>query len=566
MPPCSMCRSTRSTSTWRPISISGACSDTTSRSAMGSATFATRSRSRARLRKKRFASARRRSTGNRPCATRSQTPGESRRTSSTSRGRTRRPQPMPAGEIYCLLTKGLIPYVEHAVGAEGVAALLRVAGRSREYLMAEYNSIPLPLADQFIRMVMELMGEPDEDSWARRFADDFMDWKPSREERSWMGAYTMSLGSPRALYAKRELMTERGWGTMERLVFKRRRAIFRVAPNPGVRVPRWLCTWLRVCYERFPTNWGLPRAIITEHKCAARGDDVCEWEIRWKNPPLGARFWVPTLAGVIAAALGVTLGAAEAWPWLTTAALAVLPALCGTTLGWALLQHRRSRHFQRLLEVQAHEILYSSRELEKKFSDLETKVEQLSLLSELSAAVNSTLDVEKIYDQALERLVHSMRCDRAYLFLVDHGRGLLRGHRVAGAKPGDPSFEGLGLPLDAPGSANARAAMPGLAVMINDVDAAGEGVHMPSARAHHVRALVSVPLRVKERVFGVLSVTAREPDRFAATDVELLSAVANHVALAVDRAESFQTIEELSRGLEDKVRVRTDQLRAAHDE
>ena len=42
--------------------------------------------------------------------------------------------------------------------------------------------------------------------------------------------------------------------------------------------------------------------------------------------------------------------------------------------------------------------------------------------------------------------------------------------------------------------------------------------------------------------------------------------MANHVALAVDRAESFQTIEELTRGLEDKVRVRTEQLRTAHEE
>jgi signal transduction histidine kinase len=46
----------------------------------------------------------------------------------------------------------------------------------------------------------------------------------------------------------------------------------------------------------------------------------------------------------------------------------------------------------------------------------------------------------------------------------------------------------------------------------------------------------------------------------------MVSAVANHVALAVDRAESFQTIEELSRGLEDKVRVRTEQLRTANEE
>src|SRR5262249_1499155 len=102
--------------------------------------------------------------------------------------------------------------------------------------------------------------------------------------------------------------------------------------------------------------------------------------------------------------------------------------------------------------------------------------------------------------------------------------------------------------------------------MVNDVDAAGEHVHLPTVRAYRVRALVAVPLRVKERVFGVLSITARESDRFTAADVELFSAVANHVALAVDRAESFQTIDELSRGLEDKVRVRTDQLRAANDE
>src|ERR687891_2788189 len=57
-----------------------------------------------------------------------------------------------------------------------------------------------------------------------------------------------------------------------------------------------------------------------------------------------------------------------------------------------------------------------------------------------------------------------------------------------------------------------------------------------------------------------------EAGNFSDADVELVAAVANHVALAVDRAESFRTIEELSRGLEDKVRVRTEQLRTANEE
>src|SRR3990170_6882066 len=105
-------------------------------------------------------------------------------------------------EINCIFTKGLIPFVEREVGPEGVAALLRTAGRPREYLMAEYNWLPFAVADQLVRQCMEMMGEIDEDRWARRFGDDFMDWKPSREERGWAGAYTMSLGSPRAIYAK----------------------------------------------------------------------------------------------------------------------------------------------------------------------------------------------------------------------------------------------------------------------------------------------------------------------------------------------------------------------------
>src|SRR5262249_25021528 len=257
------------------------------------------------------------------------------------------------------------------------------------------------------------------------------------------------------------------------------------------------------------------------------------WEIRWKNLPLGAGFWAPTIAGVVASSAAIVLGVAEGWPWPTTAALALLPALCGSTAGYALLQRHRSVHLRRLLEVQAEELVYSSGQLEMKFRDLETKVEQLSLLSELSAAVNSTLDVDKIYDQALERLVDSMRYDRAYLFLVHHGRRPLRGHRAAGAKPDDPPFEGLELPLDATVSASARAAIIGAPVMVNDVDAAGEHVHLPTARAYRVRALVAVPLRVKGRVFGVLSITARESDAFSAAHVDLFSALPHPLPLAL---------------------------------
>jgi len=95
------------------------------------------------------------------------------------------------GEINCIFTKGLIPFVEKEGGPEGVAALCRAAGRSRDYLMADHNWLPLSVANELVRVAMELVGEMDIERWARRFADDMMEWKPSREYRHYLGIFSI---------------------------------------------------------------------------------------------------------------------------------------------------------------------------------------------------------------------------------------------------------------------------------------------------------------------------------------------------------------------------------------
>jgi signal transduction histidine kinase len=473
------------------------------------------------------------------------------------------------GEINCLFTKGLIPFVEKEVGPEGVAALCRAAGRPREYLMADHNWLPLALANELVRVAMELTGDTDEDRWARRFADDMMDWKPSREYRHYLGTYSMGTGDPRELYAR--------YATMEAAVARfcrsdetrlgRNRMAFRRTSVDGHTIPRWYCVWENVKWERYPTNWGLPRAVVTERQCAAHGAASCLVEVSWKNPALGRRFWGPTLGGAAGSAvLSVVVAASEPLSWAAEAAVATLPVLLGAAAGYGLVQRSRWQHTKRMLDLQSEEILYSNNELEKKFRDLETTIEQLSLLSELSAAVNATLDVEKIYEQALERLVHQMGYQSAYLFLVDRTRQVVKGHRMAGRASAPTRFTDVEFRLDDVHCGASRVASTGLPLVIDDVETAAAVVDMPTARSLGVRSAVMVPLRVKDVVFGVLNVTSSEPGRVGEADLELLSAVANHVALALDRAESFQTIEELSRSLEDKVRVRTDQLRTAHEE
>jgi two-component system NtrC family sensor kinase len=469
-----------------------------------------------------------------------------------------------AVEVNCVFTKVLIPWVEREVGPDAVAAILTAAGRSREYLMAEYNAIPLDLADALVRLAMRWMNEPDEDRWARRFAEFLMEWKPSRAERAWGGAYTKSFGSPRAIYSGHSPAAFVSFARLEVVRLGRTRGTLRLLPEPGARLPRWACTYPRVCNELYPLNWGLPPARIVEHACAARGDAECVWEIHWKNPWWGRRFWLPAGAGAGASAmLGLALATGTALPG-AAAAVAATPAVVGLALGYGLLQAHRRREAQGNRDLVADELVHSSGQLVGKFRDLESKVEQLSLLIELSRAVNATLDPERIYDQALARLVHGMRYEGAHLFLADEARGRLRAHRIVRADRGSTAgFEARELPLDST-SAVGRAATTGEPVVVEDVDA--DAVDVPAARALEVRSLVCVPLVAKGRGLGVLTVIAREPGRFRPADVELIAAVASHVALAIDKAESFRTIEELSRGLEDKVRVRTEQLRATNEE
>ena len=471
-------------------------------------------------------------------------------------------------EINCVYTKILIPFLEREVGPEAGAAICDAAGRSREYLMADHNWISAELSSRLMRLGQQLMGDPDDEQWVRRYSEFGMDWKP-REERSYIGTWSMGMGDPRGVFVKCDSWQHavHRWDRFEVLEVTRTRARFRSTPRPGLARPWWACIHRRALFERIPTNWGLPRATVVEPRCCARGDDACLFEVSWRNPRLGRDFWLATTAGA-AGAVAFSLGALATGASPALLAAAGVPAIfAGLGAGVALREVRRRRGTQRLLDIQSEEILFSNDQLERKFQELEGKIEQLSVLSGLAAAVNVTLEPEKIYAQVLEQLVRRMGYQAADLFLVDPARDVLGSWRSVGvhadavAARRDQEF-----PLRPDASVVSKAAVSGAAILVPDVASTTEPLHRATADALGYRSLLAVPLRVKERVFGVLAVSADEPGRLGEGDRDLLTAVADHVALAVDRAQSFQTIEELSRGLEDKVRVRTEQLRTANDE
>lgn len=79
-----------------------------------------------------------------------------------------------------------------------------------------------------------------------------------------------------------------------------------------------------------------------------------------------------------------------------------------------------------------------------------------------------------------------------------------------------------------------------------------------------LRSLMCVPLRAGQEIRGVLYVSSQSVNRtFGPRDLELLEGIAAQVALALETAQSYQTIRELNAGLEEKVKARTAELQDA---
>ena len=155
------------------------------------------------------------------------------------------------GEVNCIFTKTLIPFLERRVGPHAVEAVCRTAGRSRDHLMADHNWIPLEVADDLMRLGRELTGDADEERWTLALSEFATDWE-SREERSYLGTYALGIGAPRGISAKFELI----YSQMLRCAVPRLedigggRARLRFTPRPGTRMPLWACRWIRTMLAR----------------------------------------------------------------------------------------------------------------------------------------------------------------------------------------------------------------------------------------------------------------------------------------------------------------------------
>lgn len=173
--------------------------------------------------------------------------------------------------------------------------------------------------------------------------------------------------------------------------------------------------------------------------------------------------------------------------------------------------------------------------------------EQMRILIEVARAITSSLSLDEVLHKVVEKAVEVFGFYAASIRLLDPDMKQLRVramHGLSQAYLDKGPIEVAKSPLD-------QECLTDRIVAINDT-AKDQRLQYPEEIVREgIGALLSLPLRAKGRVFGILRVYNSRPYEFTAHEIEFLAALASQGAVAIENARLFEHIrqeyEELAR-------------------
>jgi HD-GYP domain-containing protein (c-di-GMP phosphodiesterase class II) len=177
-----------------------------------------------------------------------------------------------------------------------------------------------------------------------------------------------------------------------------------------------------------------------------------------------------------------------------------------------------------------------------KFRRIEGKAERLALLSQLGQILNSTLDHKEIRRRAMEAATQLMKAEVGSLLLINEDKGQLYFEVALGDREEDIKT----IPLNFGEGIAGWVAQYGKPLVVNsprDDPRFFKGVD--ERTEFKTRNIICVPIKVKEKVIGVLEAINRQKGRFDKEDLFLLTSLADQVAIALDNSRLYQELEEM---------------------
>jgi len=169
-------------------------------------------------------------------------------------------------------------------------------------------------------------------------------------------------------------------------------------------------------------------------------------------------------------------------------------------------------------------------------SNSENRDGSLMTLSRVSAATSSLTDLEGILRVGLNSVLGIINGGVGGIMLVDEETKTLSYRVYHGLSDKYAAEMRLRLGEGIAG----KVAQSGKTTLLEDISLEPEAAHPDLISTEGLKAFVSVPLRAREQVFGVMNVASQMPHRFTKEDLYFLGSVGDQLGTAIEQARLYE--------------------------
>jgi diguanylate cyclase (GGDEF)-like protein len=228
-----------------------------------------------------------------------------------------------------------------------------------------------------------------------------------------------------------------------------------------------------------------------------------------------------------------------------TRSVLVIPMISNEKkLGAVLLGFSKLHQFtaeEIILSEQAAELITLAFAKNQAVEEARRRYEESETLRRAGATVAETLNLQQATTRLLEQLAFVVPHDSASVQLLRDGELEI----IGGEGWADPSSI-IGIRFPIPGdNPNTKVIETRQPLLINDTYKAYSAFRTIQ-HASHVRSWMGVPLLVRNQIIGLLAIDSREINHFTQDDIQLASAFASQVAVAIENARLFDEVQQLA--------------------
>ena len=174
-------------------------------------------------------------------------------------------------------------------------------------------------------------------------------------------------------------------------------------------------------------------------------------------------------------------------------------------------------------------------------ADVHRMLQKMERLMEINITLNSTLELAQVLDLIIAKAVEMLECEAGSILLCNKEQNCLI--FSASTSADSQTLARIQIPLT--DSLAGTIFSKNTPLVVNNVDT--DIRHNASVAAQinfQTHSLLGVPMRIQERVIGVLEALNKKEGEFTEEDVKILTAIASQAAVAIENAQLVEALQE----------------------